>query len=113
MARGSSKIGLASRVDADDVVRAPANEERTLEALLVEMGHAAERADGGADPLSFREVDEEVGRPAIDLLVGLSGDHLPVGLFLGSSTAHGDDSSPHPPRATALPAPGRPAILRP
>jgi hypothetical protein len=54
------------------------NKECTLEPGGVEVGGAAEGADGSPDAEPLGEVHEEVRRPGVDQLVALRGHHLPV-----------------------------------
>ena len=81
IAFGSSKIGAASGaggVDADDVIRPAAHQEDPLEALRVQARRSAEGGNRRADAPALGEVDEQIGRPAVDLIVGLGLHHLAV-----------------------------------
>lgn len=69
------------------MVGSPTDQEGSLEALLVQSGGAAEGGDRGPDAHSLREVDEQVGRPRVDLPVVLRGDHVAVVALIG--LAHG------------------------
>ena len=68
----------SGRVDADDVVRSPADEEGALEAALVEPGGPAERRDRRADAHALGEVHEQVGGPGVHLAGVLVLHHLPI-----------------------------------
>ena len=59
----------AAGVDADDVVRAPPDQEGALEATLVQARKRGRRQRWRCRPPALGEVDEQVSRPAVDLLV--------------------------------------------
>ena len=80
---------LSGGVDSDHVVWSASHQEGSLEAALVEAGCGAEGGDGGSHPNPLGEVDEQIRGPAVDLLVGLLGDHRPVRLLLDVGARHG------------------------
>ena len=57
---------------------AATEQERPLEAALVQAGHLAERGDGRPDPHALGEVHEEIRRPGVHLPGILVLHHLPI-----------------------------------
>ena len=66
------------RVDPDDMIRSPADEEGTLEAAFVEPRGPAERRDRRPDAHPLGEVHEQVGGPGVHLARVLVLHHLPI-----------------------------------
>src|SRR5687767_15677306 len=86
------------------MVGAAPGEKGTLEPAGIEPGRFAEGLDRGGHAHPLGEVDEQIGRPGVDLVVTLGRHHLAVGLLF--DLAHRSSSNR---RQTSPILAGRPA----